>query len=548
MCLEVNTQPGMTETSLVPDMAAHAGMSFRRAGRMDGGGRVVRSLSASLRMRAGRVPGRPSPPTRPPPKVLLRGERARARTRSAGACRSIARRRSARDRADAGACSSARPATGAVRGGQFDGFVARHGGVGDVAARALGFGVDVVTVSGATHMSEPRILAIAGVSAKESLPFFDVAAARARLEADPLVKQASVRKLYPNQIVIDIVERTPYARLAEGRRGQGDRRRRRADRRGQRQPLRRPAVRRRRGRERPRARIRRPARRDGGAEAPGRGRRPGRRAALEPAAQVGHRRQAARDRSRRPRSPSSSRSSASQRILEKDVLALDFRAPGRVFVRLTAGVGRRLGRSAHAEEKGRPAMTFRPLPPRMRQIPARKSAILSVLDVGASKIVCLIARLTPMEPSTSLRGRTHRCKILGIGHQRSNGVKGGAIVDLQAAEHADAARHRRGRADGRRRGRRRHRQHVRRAALPRNGSTPRSRCAARPSPSTTSTACSRPPSAATAQPGPHRPARRCRPPSGSTRRGTCAIPRAWSATNSASTCTSPPASWRRRAT
>ena len=26
--LEVNTQPGMTETSLVPEMAAYAGMSF----------------------------------------------------------------------------------------------------------------------------------------------------------------------------------------------------------------------------------------------------------------------------------------------------------------------------------------------------------------------------------------------------------------------------------------------------------------------------------------------------------------------------------------
>ena len=27
-CLEVNTQPGMTETSLVPEMAQHAGVSF----------------------------------------------------------------------------------------------------------------------------------------------------------------------------------------------------------------------------------------------------------------------------------------------------------------------------------------------------------------------------------------------------------------------------------------------------------------------------------------------------------------------------------------
>ena len=28
VCLEVNTQPGMTATSLVPELAAHKGMSF----------------------------------------------------------------------------------------------------------------------------------------------------------------------------------------------------------------------------------------------------------------------------------------------------------------------------------------------------------------------------------------------------------------------------------------------------------------------------------------------------------------------------------------
>jgi D-alanine-D-alanine ligase len=27
-CLEVNPQPGMTQTSLVPELAAHAGMTF----------------------------------------------------------------------------------------------------------------------------------------------------------------------------------------------------------------------------------------------------------------------------------------------------------------------------------------------------------------------------------------------------------------------------------------------------------------------------------------------------------------------------------------
>jgi cell division protein FtsQ len=100
---------------------------------------------------------------------------------------------------------------GAERGGQLDGLLAQASRAGDWVARSLGLGVAVVTVSGTTHMSEPRILAIAGIDASRSLPFFDVADAKARLEANPLVKQASVRKLYPNQVVIDIVERTPYA-------------------------------------------------------------------------------------------------------------------------------------------------------------------------------------------------------------------------------------------------------------------------------------------------------------------------------------------------
>jgi cell division protein FtsA len=75
-------------------------------------------------------------------------------------------------------------------------------------------------------------------------------------------------------------------------------------------------------------------------------------------------------------------------------------------------------------------------PPRMRPVSTRKTALLSVLDVGTSKVVCLVARLDPMEPSDMLRARTHRCRILGIGHQRSAGVKGGMIVDMDEAENA----------------------------------------------------------------------------------------------------------------
>jgi cell division protein FtsA len=76
------------------------------------------------------------------------------------------------------------------------------------------------------------------------------------------------------------------------------------------------------------------------------------------------------------------------------------------------------------------------IPPRLKPLSARKSAILSVLDVGTSKIACLIARLMPLESSETVRGRTHRCRILGIGHQRSRGMKGGQIVDMEETEAA----------------------------------------------------------------------------------------------------------------
>lgn len=65
---------------------------------------------------------------------------------------------------------------------------------------------------------------------------------------------------------------------------------------------------------------------------------------------------------------------------------------------------------------------------------ARKTRLLTVLDVGSSKVSCVIARLRPHEGSALLPGRTHRMEVLGIGHQRSRGVKSGVVVDLDAAE------------------------------------------------------------------------------------------------------------------
>ncbi|HEV2896562.1 MAG TPA: cell division protein FtsA [Pseudaminobacter sp.] len=67
---------------------------------------------------------------------------------------------------------------------------------------------------------------------------------------------------------------------------------------------------------------------------------------------------------------------------------------------------------------------------------SRRSGIVTVLDVGSSKVCCVVAKLKPSEEGQLLRGRTHQARVIGIGHQKSQGVKSGVVVDLDRAEHA----------------------------------------------------------------------------------------------------------------
>jgi cell division protein FtsA len=67
---------------------------------------------------------------------------------------------------------------------------------------------------------------------------------------------------------------------------------------------------------------------------------------------------------------------------------------------------------------------------------AHRSGTLTVLDVGSSKVCCVVAKLKPSEDGKLLRGRSHRIQVIGIGHQKSEGVKSGVVVDLDRAEHA----------------------------------------------------------------------------------------------------------------
>jgi cell division protein FtsA len=70
----------------------------------------------------------------------------------------------------------------------------------------------------------------------------------------------------------------------------------------------------------------------------------------------------------------------------------------------------------------------------MKPLSGRRPVVVSVLDVGSSKVACLIARLTPREQDDVLPGRTHDMQVLAWGLQRARGMKSGVIVDLDKAE------------------------------------------------------------------------------------------------------------------
>src|SRR5271170_4165792 len=76
------------------------------------------------------------------------------------------------------------------------------------------------------------------------------------------------------------------------------------------------------------------------------------------------------------------------------------------------------------------------LTPKMRPISPRKSALIAALDIGSSKVACLIARLRPQGPRQVLTRRTHTVEVVGYGHTESRGMKAGSVVNLAQAEEA----------------------------------------------------------------------------------------------------------------
>jgi len=76
------------------------------------------------------------------------------------------------------------------------------------------------------------------------------------------------------------------------------------------------------------------------------------------------------------------------------------------------------------------------LTPKMKPISPRRSALVAALDVGSSKIACLIARLRPHPPQQVLPRRSHAVEVVGFGHAAARGTKAGGVVNLAQAEEA----------------------------------------------------------------------------------------------------------------
>jgi len=74
--------------------------------------------------------------------------------------------------------------------------------------------------------------------------------------------------------------------------------------------------------------------------------------------------------------------------------------------------------------------------PKTRPMAQKRTALVASLDIGTSKIACMVARLKPCPPNDALRGRSHAVELIGYSQIQSRGVKAGAVVDLAECEQA----------------------------------------------------------------------------------------------------------------
>jgi cell division protein FtsQ len=102
-------------------------------------------------------------------------------------------------------------ALGIIRGGHVDEAIAALSDTRNALANAAGFRITSVTINGRKQLTQDEVLAIGGVNGRSSLLFLDAASVRDSLKANPWIADATVLKLYPGALQINITERQPFA-------------------------------------------------------------------------------------------------------------------------------------------------------------------------------------------------------------------------------------------------------------------------------------------------------------------------------------------------
>src|SRR5882724_3698444 len=105
---------------------------------------------------------------------------------------------------------------GVVKGGHLEEFTAALSDTRNAIANSAGFRITSVAINGRKQLSQDEVLAIGGVNGRSSLLFLNAATVRDKLKANPWIGEATVLKLYPGQLQIDIVERSAFALWQQG--------------------------------------------------------------------------------------------------------------------------------------------------------------------------------------------------------------------------------------------------------------------------------------------------------------------------------------------
>jgi cell division protein FtsQ len=100
---------------------------------------------------------------------------------------------------------------GIVKGGHLDELTSALSDTRNAIANSAGFRITTVAINGRKQLSQDEVLGVGGVNGRSSLLFLDAATVRDKLKANPWIAEATVLKLYPGQLQIDIVERSAFA-------------------------------------------------------------------------------------------------------------------------------------------------------------------------------------------------------------------------------------------------------------------------------------------------------------------------------------------------